>query len=140
MDNLKTVVKTSVENKVSDSNAVHSFTEDEVNAYVEHINFFLADDEDLKERLPINPSSKLFESVGDGVLLCKLVNKAQPGTIDHRAINIKNLNIFKANENLTLAIASAKAIGCICVNINNNSIVDKREHIILGLIWQIIRI
>jgi len=42
MDNLKTVVKTSVENKVTDSNAVHSFTEDEVNAYVEHINFFLA--------------------------------------------------------------------------------------------------
>lgn len=26
------------------------------------------------------------------------------------------------------------------MNINNNSIIDKREHIILGLIWQIIRV
>jgi len=42
MDTLKTVVKTNVENKVTDSNSVHSFTEDEVNAYVEHINYFLA--------------------------------------------------------------------------------------------------
>lgn len=64
-----------------------------------------------------------------------MINKATPGTIDNRAINTKNVNIFKKNENLTLAIASARAIGCVCVNINNNSITDKREHIILGLVW-----
>ncbi|KAL4508359.1 hypothetical protein ABPG72_003663 [Tetrahymena utriculariae] len=140
MDTLKTAVKTNVEAKQSDTNAIHSFTQDEVNAYCEHINYYLSDDADLKELLPIDPqSNKIFEAVGDGVLLCKLINKATPGTIDPRAINSKNLNIFKKNENLTLAINSARVIGCVCVNITNNSIIDKREHIILGLVWQIIK-
>lgn len=57
MDTLKTAVKTNVEAKVSDTNAIHSFTQDEVNAYCEHINYYLADDEDLKDKLPIDPSS-----------------------------------------------------------------------------------
>ena len=34
-----------------------------------HSPIILKDDEDLKGRLPITPSSKLFEAVGDGVLL-----------------------------------------------------------------------
>lgn len=42
MDSLKTAVKTSVEAKVTDANALHSFTQDEVNAYCEHINYYLA--------------------------------------------------------------------------------------------------
>jgi plastin-1 len=30
-------------------------------------------------------------------------------------------------------------IGCVTTNINTSSIVEKKEHIILGLTWQIIR-
>jgi len=72
-------------------------------------------------------------------MLCKLINQAVPGTIDPRAINMKNLNVFKKNENLNLAIASTKAIGCVVVNIQPSSITEKKEHIILGLFWQIIK-
>lgn len=40
----------------------------------------------------------MFEAVGDGIILCKLINKAQPGTIDPRAINVKKpLNVFNKN-------------------------------------------
>jgi len=50
------------------------------------------------------------------------------------------MNIFKINENLNLAISSSKSIGCVVVNIHPETIREKREHIILGLMWQIIKI
>jgi plastin-1 len=73
--------------------------------------------------------------VANGIILCKLIDKAQPGTIYSKAINVGNMNIFKVKENLNLAITSAKAIGCICVNVHPENILQKSEHIILGLIW-----
>lgn len=48
------------------------------------------------------------------------------------------MNISKIN--LNLAIESAKSIGVVVVNVKPNLITDKREHIILGLMWQIIKI
>jgi len=48
--------------------------------------------------------------------------------------------IFHETENLNLAIGSAKGIGCSVVNIGWKDIHDGTEHIILGLLWQIIRI
>lgn len=97
----------------------------------------MKDDESVKEFVPINPDNlDVFEAVGDGIILCKLVNLAQPGTIDPRAINVKKpLNVFNKNINLNLAIESAKSIGVIVVNVKPNAITDKREHIILGLVW-----
>ncbi|EGR28526.1 hypothetical protein IMG5_173430, partial [Ichthyophthirius multifiliis] len=119
----------------------HYFTQEEVFAYSEHINHYLKDDEDLKSILPINPNSEeLFEKVGNGILLCKLINITQPGALDVTKINTKNPNIFKINENLNMAISSAQKIGCVCINIHNQSIMEKSEHIILGLLWQIVKI
>jgi len=40
--------------------------------------------------MPLKDSDdSLFTSVKDGILICKLINKAAPGTIDPRAINVK---------------------------------------------------
>ena len=39
----------------------------------------------------------------------------------------------------TLSSNSAKAIGCVVVNVHSEDIIDGKEHLILGLIWQIIR-
>ncbi len=39
-----------------------------------------------------------------------------------------------------MAISSAKSIGCIVINITPPNIIEKKEHIILGLIWQIVKI
>ncbi len=58
-----------------------------------------------------------------------------------RVVNTKgNLNTFTSTENLNLAINSAKAIGCTVVNIGAQDIMDGTEHLVLGLIWQIIRV
>ncbi|KAF7846284.1 hypothetical protein BT93_L4668 [Corymbia citriodora subsp. variegata] len=42
-------------------------------------------------------------------------------------------------ENNNIVIESAKGIGCSVVNIGSGDLIEVREHLILGLIWQIIR-
>lgn len=125
----------------STSGSVHSFGEDEKINFCELINITFSKDPDLKEIIPLSPkTTDLFDKVENGILLCKMVNNAGPGTIDERAINRKHpLNIFQKKENLNLAISAAKSLGCRLINVNPQLIFDKREHIILGLIWQIVR-
>jgi len=83
----------------------------------------------------------IFTAVSDGILLCKLINNAVPKTIDERAINkAKGLNNFKMTENQNLVIQSAKGIGCNVVNVGPEDIKAGKVHIVLGLLWQIIRI
>ena len=120
----------------------HSFSNEEKKSFADIISFSLNGDKDLDDILPINDETDaLFSAVGNGVLLCKMINNAVPGTIDPRAINTKKpLNIFQMKENLTLAISSAKAIGCVIISITPPLIMEKREHIILGILWQILRI
>ncbi|KAL3624616.1 Fimbrin-5 [Castilleja foliolosa] len=120
----------------------HTISASEKASYVSHINSFLAEDPFLKKYLPIDPSTNaLFELAMDGVLLCKLINVAVPGTIDERAINTKSvLNPWERNENHNLCLNSAKAIGCTVVNIGTQDLVEARPHLVLGLISQLVKI
>ncbi|XP_059276953.1 fimbrin-5 isoform X2 [Lycium ferocissimum] len=128
--------------KASTTTLRHTISESERASYVAHINAFLRDDPFLKDFLPIDPSSnQLFDLAKDGVLLCKLINLAVPGTIDERAINTKKvLNPWERNENHTLCLNSAKAIGCTVVNIGTQDLIEARPHLVVGLISQIIKI
>ncbi|KAF6154217.1 hypothetical protein GIB67_001113, partial [Kingdonia uniflora] len=118
-----------------------SITESEKVSYVEHINSYLREDPFLKKYLPLDPlGNDLFNVVKDGVLLCKLINVAMPGTIDERAINTQRvLNIWEKIENHTLCLNSAKAIGCTVVNSGIHDLVESRPQMVLGLISQIIK-
>lgn len=128
--------------KASTTTLLHTISESEKSLYVAHINSYLRDDPFLKNYLPLDLySNDLFNLAKDGVLLCKLINVAVPGTIDERAINTKRvLNPWERNENHTLCLNSAKAIGCTVVNIGEQDLVEGRPHLILGLISQIIKI
>lgn len=119
---------------------VHSYTEEETEAFVDYINSQLSNDSHLSHLLPMSNPENLFSSVGDGILVCKLLNAAMPGTVDERVINLKKPNPWQRNENHTLAINSAKAIGVQTVNIGPVDLNEGRPHIVLGLIWQIIKI
>jgi ABC-type methionine transport system permease subunit len=73
----------------------------------------------------------------------KLINAAVFGKvppISPAAINLHAASVYHKIENLNLAIESAKAIGCTVVNIIPTFILEKREHIVLGLIWQVIKV
>ncbi|WOK94133.1 hypothetical protein Cni_G02835 [Canna indica] len=128
--------------KTATTTNLHTINESEKSSYVSHINSYLGEDPFLKNYLPLDPTSNdLFNLVRDGVLLCKLINIAVPGTIDERAINTKRvLNPWERNENHTLCLNSAKAIGCTVVNIGTQDLVEGRPYLVLGLISQIIKI
>ena len=93
-------------------------------------------------------------------MLSKLINDAVPDTIDERVLNKPggnkshkrtpsampapsrgsgSINSFQMTENNNLVISSAKALGLSTVNIGATDISAGTEHLILGLIWQIIR-
>ncbi|KAJ0972452.1 hypothetical protein J5N97_020411 [Dioscorea zingiberensis] len=128
--------------KAATTTLLHTISESEKASYVSHINNYLGDDSFLKRYLPIDPlTNDLFEISKHGVLLCKLINVAVPGTIDGAAINTKKvLNPWEKNENHTLCLNSAKAIGCTVVNIGTQDLAEGRPHLVLGLISQIIKI
>ncbi|GLU23853.1 hypothetical protein SLE2022_398290 [Rubroshorea leprosula] len=128
--------------KAATTTLLHTISESEKASYARHINIYLGDDPFLKQFLPLDPATNdLFDLAKDGVLLCKLINVAVPGTIDERAINTKRvLNPWERNENHTLCLNSATAIGCTVVNIGCQDLVEGRPHLVLGLISQIIKI
>jgi plastin-1 len=87
-------------------------------------------------------------SYTDGLILSKLINDSVPDTIDERVLNKSGLdkagkpralNSFQMTENNNIVITSAKGIGCSVVNIGPSDLQEGREHLILGLIWQVIR-
>ncbi|XP_056449563.1 plastin-3-like isoform X2 [Gadus chalcogrammus] len=119
----------------------HSFSEEERFAFVNWINSALEKDPDCQHLLPMDPTTEaLFGAMGDGVLLCKMVNLSVPDTIDERTINKKKLTPFTTQENLNLALNSASAIGCHVVNIGALDLKEGKPHLVLGLLWQIIKI
>ncbi|EGX43272.1 Fimbrin, actin-bundling protein [Orbilia oligospora] len=128
----------------STSTSQHTINEDERTEFTRHINAALAGDADIGDRLPFPTDTfEMFDQCKDGFVLAKLINDSVPDTIDERVLNRpknkKALNAFHMTENNNIVINSAKAIGCSVVNIGAGDIIEVREHLILGLIWQIIR-
>ncbi|XP_045176272.2 plastin-2-like [Mercenaria mercenaria] len=120
----------------------HSVRDSERIAFASWINRNLEDDEDCKPYLPIDPDTgDLFQKVKDGILLCKLINQSVPDTIDERTINKTNLKlVYLRLENHNLCLNSARSIGCNVVNIGHADLDAGTPHLVLGLLWQIIRI
>lgn len=127
------------------SNVTHTINEDERTEFTRHINAVLDGDADIGHKLPFATDTfEMFDECKDGLVLAKLINDSVPDTIDERVMNrpgkkIKTLNAFHMTENNNIVISSAKGIGCSVVNIGSGDIMEAREHLILGLIWQIIR-
>lgn len=128
----------------STSGVTHTINDEERSAFTTHINSVLAGDPDIGDRLPFPTHTfQIFDECKDGLVLSKLINDSVPDTIDTRVLNKpkkgKTLNQFTKVENANMVINSAKGIGCIVVNVHAEDIIDGKEHLILGLIWQIIR-
>lgn len=127
------------------SGTTHTINDEERIEFTRHINSVLADDLDVGDRLPFDVNTfQIFDECRDGLVLSKLINDSVPDTIDTRVLNLpgqrrKVLNNFQMSENANIVINSAKAIGCVVVNVHSEDIIDGKEHLILGLIWQIIR-
>ncbi|XP_049623190.1 plastin-3-like [Suncus etruscus] len=127
--------------ELSSEGTQHSYSEEEKYAFVNWINKALKNDPDFQHVIPMNPNTDdLFKAVGDGMVLCKMINISVPDSIDERVINKKKLTPFTIQENLNLALNSASAIGCHIVNIGAEDLRAGKPHLVLGLLWQIIKI
>ncbi|UYV68902.1 PLS3 [Cordylochernes scorpioides] len=125
----------------SSEGTTHTVRQEEQVAFSDWINSNLGSDPDLKHILPIDQDGRaLYDKVKDGILLCKIINHSCPDTIDERAINKRNQTVYTRHENLTLALNSAQAIGCNIINIDAHDLARGKPHLVLGLLWQIIRI
>lgn len=135
--------KTYIEGKTSGT--THTINDEERTEFTRHINSVLENDAEIGDRLPFDTETfQIFDECRDGLVLSKLINDSVPDTIDTRVLNLpkkgkKQLNNFQMSENANIVINSAKAIGCVVVNVHSEDIIDGKEHLILGLIWQIIR-
>jgi len=147
----------------STASSAHTVNEDERTEFTRHINMVLEGDKDVGSRIPIpTDTMQIFDECKDGLILSKLINDSVADTIDERVLNkpassslktttpghkrgpslggkATGLNNFQMTENNNIVIASAKGIGCSVVNIGPTDLSNGTEHLILGLIWQIIR-
>ncbi|XP_076472201.1 plastin-3-like isoform X1 [Babylonia areolata] len=125
----------------SSEGTTHTVKDGEQKAFAEWINRHLKNDPDCHRHLPLDDEgSDMYVKMKDGILVCKLINHSVPDTIDERAINKTNLSLYRRHENLTLAVNSASSIGCTTVNIGPEDLDCCKVHLVLGLLWQIIRI
>lgn len=125
----------------TDGMGYQSFSEEERTAFTKVVNSALANDEVCQKYLPIDPNSnELFTRLKNGVLLCKLINIAVPGTIDERVICTRdNMNIFNETENLKLGLSAAKSIGVKLVGISADTFREENKILILGVMWQVVK-
>ena len=67
------------------------FLAEEVSSFTRLINKELADVEELKDRLPIDPGkgSDLFNALSDGIIVIYLLNRIKPGRIDMKLVNLR---------------------------------------------------
>ena len=116
------------------------FDANEKECYCKIMNKLLADDPELKEKLPVDPqSNEIFKKMKDGILLCKLINLAAPGTIDERVI-VKDPGMKKDDKlnNLNLVINSAKSIGCL-VEATADDVLDEVRTKDVDLLYQVLK-
>ncbi|KAF7300230.1 Cullin-associated nedd8-dissociated protein 1 [Mycena kentingensis (nom. inval.)] len=100
----------------------------------------IKNDPDVSSRHPI-PTSKMqiFEECKDGLIPCKPINDSVPDTIHIRVFN------KPTREEATQCLSNDREqqhchhIGCSVVNIGSTDITEGCKHLILGLVWQIIR-
>ena len=73
--------------------------------------------------------------------MSKLINAGAANTIDIRALNMKkNLNVYQVKENLNLALNACKGVGLRIPGINPQAFIEKKPHLILAVLWQVIRL
>lgn len=120
----------------------HTYSIEEKITFAKLVNLILGEDEDCKDRLPMNAEDdSLFHVFDNGILLCKLLLHIDSECLDVRALNRQsNLNVYQVKENLQMGIAAAKGLGIKMIGVDSNDFINKTPHMILGCLWQAIRL
>ena len=119
---------------------VNPYNVNEKECYVKIINKLLEADEELKNKLPMEPeSNEVFKKIKDGVILAKLVNLAAPGTVDERVIvKDPSMTVEDKKSNVNLVINSAKSIGCF-IEAKSDDVLNEIRKLDVDLLYQVLK-
>jgi len=119
---------------------VNPYNIDEKECYCKIINKLFENNEELKNKIPINPeSNEVFKKIKDGLILAKLVNIAAPGTVDERVITtVPGMTIDEQKANVNLVINSAKSIGCL-TEAKSEDVLNEVRHLDIDLLYQVLK-
>jgi hypothetical protein len=90
----------------------------------------------------------IFDACSDGTFMCRLLNKCQAGSVpdailDRIRATKKSAGAFANSEATTHFLAACKGIGLEITGIGAGDFTrvreQKTEHVIMGVIWQILR-
>ncbi len=124
--------------------------ESECEAFAEHVNNVLAGHESLQHERYIPVTGKtLIDKFKDGVLLGYVLAEIKPKHMPARQL-VKHLDlsqigkkhskvIYEVTANHNLLIESCKKAGLVVVNVGSEDILKGTPHLVLGLLWQMIR-
>jgi len=84
--------------------------------------------------------TNLFEDLKSGIVLLETMDKIQPGCVEWAKVNKTNLNKFKMIENCNRAIEVGKKLKLSLVGIGGTDIFSGVETLVLGLVWQLMRL
>lgn len=112
--------------------------DNEGRAYADHLSTILPKDVSFK------PEEKLYPQLRDGVVLAHALNVIKDGCFDLSRLvmplDMEGRNgLFEATANLTKVLIAAKGLGIRTVNIGPEDILHENKGLILGLVWQIIK-
>jgi plastin-1 len=137
----KDILNNEKENVLKRASAVPPRPEER--ALLQFINRILGSDSSVGDVIPVGTNSDSVESAcASGVVLCKLINWARPGTIDERAINfVDSSDRTRSQQNHMLCLNSASAIGCKVFHINAEDLTSEApRNALVDLGWEIIRV
>ena len=119
---------------------VNPYNIDEKECYCKIINKLFENNEELKNKIPINPeSNEIFKKIKDGLILAKLVNIAAPGTVDERVITtVPGMTIDEQKANVNLVINSAKSIGCL-TEAKSEDVLNEVRRLDIDLLYQVLK-
>lgn len=83
--------------------------------------------------------NNLFDGVSDGVVLLKLLDSLQPGSVNWKRVTLDSASRFKKLENCNNVITIGKEMKLSLVNCGGVDILDGNKKIILAIIWQLLR-
>lgn len=84
--------------------------------------------------------TNLVDGVADGLIILQMLDKIEPGCVDWKKVNTKQMNKFKATQNNDYATQICKdTLGLSVVNISGADINDGNLKLILGLLLQMMR-
>ncbi|KAF9764701.1 Plastin-1 [Nosema granulosis] len=113
-------------------------TDSEVRAYAEHIRTV------IPREVAFDINGNIYKQLRDGVVLTHFLNHLKKDLISLRSITTnvdmeKQNGVFEASTNLANVLRCAKRIGVVTVNIGPEDILYENRVLILGLLWQLVK-